>query len=93
MDTSALVDPATYETGPPFEALRRLRAEAARRLGRRTRAARAGRPVLRAIGRCCVTPTSKLVHGIPSWVLVVAGRHPGTLILDTAQDLEATSAR
>ena len=28
MDTAALVDPATYEDGPPFVVLRRLRAEA-----------------------------------------------------------------
>jgi cytochrome P450 len=28
-DTQAVVDPATYEEGPPFEALRRLRADAA----------------------------------------------------------------
>ena len=26
MGTAALVDPVTYETGPPFELLRRLRA-------------------------------------------------------------------
>ena len=27
LDTVALVDPATHEDGPPFEVLRRLRAE------------------------------------------------------------------
>ena len=27
MDTTPLVDPATYEVGPPFDLLRRLRAE------------------------------------------------------------------